>query len=469
MQISNNGQRIQFFLFVIIIALHHIFIWVLQSQFLYETSLTSKPVFEFVLSQSLAGCALLFLARRIESIPAEDMVMWVIIVSGFIFRIMMFGTQPIMEIDFYRYLWDGAVLWNGFNPYQWAPDQIFENSAEPLRQLAVDAGYVFERINYPHYITIYPPVAQLAFSLAHLIDPWSIDGLRWVLLGAECITLILILKVLRYLHRAKLWVAVYWLNPLVIKEIMNSAHMDGLLIPFLTLAVLTIVSKRLWWATIVIAIAAAVKLWPLLLAPFIWSRLPTTRAKLQHFILLVGLTAFLLAPLLFTVLESNAGLVGFSSQWVRNSAFFPSLVSLIGLLPISDMGLQAGTIARLLIAILITTTTFILARNCTSNATCIKGITLVIAMLFLLSPAQYPWYFIWLVPCLCFYTCYPLLALSALLPLYYLYFELLSRGLESYHSSIIVWFEYLPVLIMLLVQLRRESTGRTSKNICVTH
>ncbi|MGD8779206.1 MAG: hypothetical protein PVH88_09635 [Ignavibacteria bacterium] len=44
-----------------------------------------------------------------------------IIIFGLVVRIILTPTFPVLEDDFYRYLWDGAVTANGINPYEHAP------------------------------------------------------------------------------------------------------------------------------------------------------------------------------------------------------------------------------------------------------------------------------------------------------------------------------------------------------------
>jgi len=41
---------------------------------------------------------------------------------------MFFGSQPIYENDYKRYLWDGAVAASGESPYIYSPDEIYEAS-----------------------------------------------------------------------------------------------------------------------------------------------------------------------------------------------------------------------------------------------------------------------------------------------------------------------------------------------------
>jgi len=85
-----------------------------------------------------------------------------VIALGLAMRMPMFVSTPMLEDDHYRYLWDGGVLANGFNPYRFSPRDVtqgaFPGIPDKLRQLAKDASPVPERINYPYLRTIYPPV-----------------------------------------------------------------------------------------------------------------------------------------------------------------------------------------------------------------------------------------------------------------------------------------------------------------------
>jgi hypothetical protein len=82
-----------------------------------------------------------------------------------------------------------------------------------------------------------------------------------------------------------------------------------------------------------------------------------------------------------------------------------------------------------------------------------------VAAAFLLSPAQFPWYFLWVLPLLPFEPRAPLLLLTALLPLYYLRFYFKDLGRVNTFDYGIVWLEYAPVWALLvwegLAQQRR--------------
>jgi hypothetical protein len=87
-------------------------------------------------------------------------------------------------------------------------------------------------------------------------------------------------------------------------------------------------------------------------------------------------------------------------------------------------------------------------------------VTLVIAALFLLSPTQFPWYYVWLAPFLALCPSFALLALTAALPLYYLRFYFDARDQVALFDYGIVWLEYLPIMALLIVEwiaMRRHS------------
>jgi len=84
------------------------------------------------------------------------------------------------------------------------------------------------------------------------------------------------------------------------------------------------------------------------------------------------------------------------------------------------------------------------------------GLGVIVAALFLLSPALFPWYFSWVAVLLPLVPVTGLLVLSALLPLYYLRFMFAARGDTAFFDTTIVWFEYGPALILIALGVWRE-------------
>ncbi|MEM6354116.1 MAG: hypothetical protein AAF844_00330, partial [Pseudomonadota bacterium] len=134
-----------------------------------------------------ASVAWLALPMIIRADPARALV--TLVVTGIAMRLVFFASQPILELDYLRYLWDGAAVAAGLNPYAVAPSEaVFGLAGPDWDAFVASSDGIAERVTYGHLSTIYPPVAQLGFLAAHWIDPWGLAGLRLVFLLAELAT-----------------------------------------------------------------------------------------------------------------------------------------------------------------------------------------------------------------------------------------------------------------------------------------
>jgi alpha-1,6-mannosyltransferase len=73
-----------------------------------------------------------------------------------------------------------------------------------------------------------------------------------------------------------------------------------------------------------------------------------------------------------------------------------------------------------------------------------------VAALYLLSPTQFPWYYLWLLPFLTIHSQISFLLLTPLLSLYYMRFYFTARGMANIHDNGIVWVQFVPVWMMLI-------------------
>jgi len=187
---------------------------------------------------------------------------------------MFFGSTPVYENDYKRYLWDGSVVASGENPYRFSPLEVFEagepgaSSVPDLARLAIrsnEANYLTGEINSATLTTIYPPAAQVVFAAAYWIAPYEKWGLKLVFLIIEILGFAAIIAGLRSRNLPLIWSSAYWLNPIIIFTTYNGIHMDVLLVAPLMAALLWI-GRHPIRAAIMLSLAAAVKIWPLLLA-----------------------------------------------------------------------------------------------------------------------------------------------------------------------------------------------------------
>jgi alpha-1,6-mannosyltransferase len=276
--------------------------------------------------------------------------------------------------------------------------------------------------------------------------------------------LALLLAALRDIARPLIWSALYWWNPLVIKELFNSGHMEAVVMAPVLLALLLAVRQRPIAAVTALGIAAGAKVWPVLLLPLLvrplvadWRRLVIALA------VFAVLGALWMWPIWLGGLDQTSGFVAYATKWQTNSAFFPvlekSLGGAAGLLGASpDWG---NKLLRSALALAIGGFALWLAWKPSVDATqLLRRAALICAALVLLSPAQYPWYAIWFLPFLVFLPLRTFLVLTATLPLYYTFFHFNAREHPEVFRNWIVWAIWLPAWTALVLDLRQSGASR---------
>jgi len=82
----------------------------------------------------------------------------------------------------------------------------------------------------------------------------------------------------------------------------------------------------------------------------------------------------------------------------------------------------------------------------------VRGFFWIMALVFLLSPVQNPWYLCWVVPFLCIFPGRAWIVLTGLVGFYYLDFYFDYQELQEF-SLWIPWVEYLPFYVLLALEL----------------
>ncbi len=277
-------------------------------------------------------CFLLYLAailRATRSAPVAHL-MWAILLPAIVFRGLLLFTPPILEIDVYRYLWDGAAASQGVNPYRYAPAQVLAaDGREALpsdlqalvdtRDASPPSAEILQRIHYGELPTVYPLVSQFVFAVVDALTPAGTSVslrvvlLKTVLLTFDVGTIVLLWKLLVAARRHPGWTICYAWCPLVLKEFANTGHLDVIAVFFTTAGVLLAVSLEsslkkcsrrcivLCGLTVGLAIGAklyAVVLIPLLVAAVARWRGVAAATSVALIACLVG--ASTVAPMLLT-------------------------------------------------------------------------------------------------------------------------------------------------------------------------
>jgi len=214
---------------------------------------------------------------------------------GVFFRLLLLFAVPALSDDFYRFVWDGRLLFNGINPYTILPAD-FINSIE--YQNTDENNLIFSRLNSPNYYTVYPPLNQLIFAASAALSKGSLFGnviaLRIFILLAE-ISLLLILVKNKYSDKFNL----YSFNPLIIIELNGNLHFEGVVMCFLALALYVGIKNRksLMFSSFLFACAVCVKILPLIFIPLIIKQLGWKKG--MFYVSMVGVfTALFFMPFL---------------------------------------------------------------------------------------------------------------------------------------------------------------------------
>ena len=61
---------------------------------------------------------------------------WILmVVAGLLFRTIFLGHYPALSQDFFRFIWDGRLLFKGVNPYLFTPNEIMNSQAAILTEI----------------------------------------------------------------------------------------------------------------------------------------------------------------------------------------------------------------------------------------------------------------------------------------------------------------------------------------------
>lgn len=433
----------------------------ISSDFAANIPQIQRPVLLLVGILVFAGIVFLFTVFKMPRAELLRNQLILVIAIGIVLRVLMLFTAPILEDDYFRYLWDGAVTANGINPYKYSPEEVLQEKDVPLelKELAEESGDIIHGINHPEVRTIYPPVAQAFFAVSYWLDSWSLTTWKIILIVIDLATLSLIFNALGMLKLPNSLLIIYWWNPLLLKEIFNSGHMDVLVFPFVLSSLIMATQNKHLRSTFSLIIGLGIKLWPAFLLPIIIRPLLSKPKQLLSVLVLAAVCiGVLFLPIYYSGLDDSSGFIAYGQSWQNNDSVFRILVYL------SDLGLDLlgyqtfhkYSVARyIVVALLGLWILFVTFGKTFKGQDLFSKSLFIVAFAFLVSPTQFPWYYTWLIPLLAIKPRFSLLLLTVLLPLYYLRYYFEPRGQLEIFTNVIIWIEFVPVWALLLWEWRK--------------
>ncbi|MHB9014053.1 MAG: glycosyltransferase 87 family protein [Ignavibacteriaceae bacterium] len=243
-----------------------------------------------------------------------------LIAVALILRIVLISLHPIGSDDYYRYVWDGKVLANGINPYEFAPN---DTSLTKLHSSIIPA-----RVNYPDMKTIYPPLAQLFFYFSYKIGGESFIGIKLLLFLFDLMTMFGIFLIIKKMKMDYKNILIYVLSPLPLFQFFIDAHVDGFGLPLLIFAIFFYIDNKKTLSYIFIGLSICVKPLGLILLPTIFFNEKAFSERIKAIIIPVAITALMYLPFIFTGSPFQA-LMQFTENWTFNGIIFDLLDSFI--------------------------------------------------------------------------------------------------------------------------------------------
>ena len=420
---------------------------------------------------------------------------YILVIFGLLFRCAIIPSQQIQEDDVYRYLWDGKVFAHGINPFKFSPEEINEYNLLKIKkpayfnsiydendqkELAIlnnlkwenDTSLRFmERINHPHVPTIYPPLAQYVFFLAQKINQDSLITLRILFLVFDLLGMAFIVLILRYLNMNQNFSLVYFWSPLIIKETFNSTHLDIIGISCLCASIYFLVRNRMVESFFFLALSFLGKFYSGILLPFYLQRSwllvkesgsQSIKVPTLHLSLFVIIIFVCYLPFIDTGSHTFEGLKTYSIYWQSNDSLFAILLYIIKRVMdlAASLGINVNSSDLLfakstMLLVVLGAVFYILIKKIPKTGSpeeLVRNLFIVMALVFIVSPVQNPWYLCWTIPFLCLFHSRSLILLTGLIGLYYLDFYFDYQEMTKY-SSWISWFEYTPFYIYLTWEL----------------
>ena len=193
---------------------------------------------------------------------------------------------PNLSDDYFRFIWDGEITWQGINPFDFRPQELTDRAF-------MDSAYMQEvyagvsDLSRRHY-SCYPPVNQAYFIVSTAFSsslPVNVFVMKLLVFLTELAGVFYLRKLLIHfkVDPKRLWIV--FLNPLLIVECTGNVHFEGVMLSLLFIALYFLFTSRLLLGAIIFALAVQIKLVPLILLPFFLRHFPWKKAFMMYFVI----------------------------------------------------------------------------------------------------------------------------------------------------------------------------------------
>ncbi len=423
-------RKLLIFVIVLILAGYTSFIFV-------DSSIESYFLTNLIASFLYLFACLLILRAEIKL----NEIIWITF-AFLLIKIIAIGIEPVGSDDYYRYLWDGKVLVNGINPFQYPP------SSEGLNHLHSDL--LPAKVTYPHIKTIYFPLSQSAFAFAYLIGGETVWGLKIVILISDIFLTIGLFFLLKRMKINFKYGLIYILSPLIFYQFFIDAHIDILGICFFLFSIYFMNDRKII-SSIFLGASLMVKPTFIIALPILFFYEKGGFSKINRLLIPLILLAFSFIPFSFSANPFDT-LMNYSRHWSFNGAAFNLFTSFI-----------EDTFVVRIILLLIFGGLYIGIVRYSTNV--ISALYYSMVFLLIFSPVVHPWYAAWLIVLLVIYPKLSGITFISFISLtFYTVMIYQTKGAWNEYPLILL-IEYIPVVVLLVYELWSEVYKKDSRNI----
>ncbi len=126
MAVSDVQSRNKFFIsiwivFFLLLIAYSIYILITSPGLALNLKPLTDDIVPYVSFRVIVGLYFFIALFNLKKIKNNKLWFGAIIGVGLLSRLILIPSQPVLEDDYYRYLWDGAVTAHGYNPYVYSP------------------------------------------------------------------------------------------------------------------------------------------------------------------------------------------------------------------------------------------------------------------------------------------------------------------------------------------------------------
>ncbi|WP_408914503.1 mannosyltransferase [Christiangramia sp. SM2212] len=342
--------------------------------------------------------ALCFLSYKLVNMLKTDLRF--LIGLAVIFRLIYLFSLPNLSQDYFRFIWDGRLIAEGWNPYQYIPNELIELetfSIAQAKKLITGMG----GLSAGHFSN-YPPLNQLIFAIAGWISSSSILGsviiFRLVIILADIGTFIFGRKLLKAMGLGEYRIFWYILNPFIIIEMTGNLHFESVMVFFLVVSLYLLHRGKWFLSAIILGLSVSVKLLPLMFLPLLFKYFSNSNKQLGLGKLIIyNLTCLLTVILTFLPFYSAEVVSNFMASvglWFGKFEFNASIYYIVRWIGFQVKGYNiietAGKVLPVITILVILGLTFL--RKYQNTKLLLTNMLFAVTAYLLLSTTVHPWY-----------------------------------------------------------------------------